>query len=74
MLKNIFFNKKLIKFIIILGIFEVVYLSVIPYCFNKFFADTCLKSIVNNKINAEIDYKNLKLKTYFLPFISIKAC
>ncbi len=73
MLKNIFFNKKLIKFIIILGIFEVVYLSVIPYCFNKFFADTCLKSIVNNKINAEIDYKNLKLKTYFLPFISIKA-
>ena len=66
-------KKFLLITVIILAIFECLYLFALPAVLNKAGQTDCLKNLVKNKSNAALNYDRIKFKTYFMPGISISV-
>lgn len=62
--------KLLFKILITISILECVYLFVVPTIINTFLNGDFIKNIIKNNSNAELNYKNAKVKTHILPNIS----
>ena len=65
--------KTLFKVLITISVFECLYLFAVPAIINGFLNGDLIKDIVNKNTNAELDYKNAKIKTHIKPIVSLKA-
>ena len=65
--------KKLYKLIIVVCVLECAYLFALPIIANKFLETDYLQNLISSKTNAKLDYSNVKVKTHFLPAISLSA-
>ncbi len=66
-------KKILLITVIILAIFECLYLFALPAVLNKAGQTDCLKNLVKNKSNAILSYDRIKFKTHIMPRISISV-
>ena len=65
--------KLLFKTLITISILECIYLFAVPATINCFLNGDLLKDIIKKNTNAELDYKNAKIKTHIKPYVSIEA-
>ena len=65
--------KTLFKVLITISVFECLYLFAVPAIINGFLNGNLIKDIVSKNTNAELDYKNAKIKTHIKPIVSLKA-
>lgn len=65
------FIKKLLKLLIIITIFESIYLTLVPYSLEKLMNNLSVKNYIQSKINANIVYTNPKIKTHIIPAITL---
>lgn len=63
--------KKLLKAAIIIAIFECAYLFVLPPILSSIIEKVCVKNFINKNSNANIEYKNPKIKTNILPAVTL---
>lgn len=63
--------KILFKFIVIITIFESLYLFAFPFFLEKFLTGNILKSFISNNSNIILTYDNPKIKTHFNPKITL---
>ncbi len=65
--------KKLLRILILISIFEVVYLLAVPRMMEHFINKDTIKNAVKAKTNAEINYSRIKVKTHILPYLTFKT-
>ncbi len=66
-------RNKIIKWVLLIAIFEGIYLFLIPALLNTDKNQGIIKSFISDKINASADCDNLKFKTHFIPAVSVQA-
>lgn len=67
------FIKQFFKLAVLIAIIECIYLFFIPFMVNKIIYKESFHKFIENKTNIVINYKNPEIKTYLLPYLSIKA-
>ncbi len=66
-------RNKIIKPVLLLAIFEGIYLFLVPAMLNTAEKQGAVRAFVSDKINASVEYDYLKFKTHFIPAISVQA-
>lgn len=64
------YKKLLFKIFITISILECVYLIAVPTILNSFLNGDFIKNLIKNNSNAELEYKNAKIKTHFVPNVT----
>ena len=66
-------RKIIIKLLLIIAIFEGIYLFAVPAVLNKMAERGVVKSVISKKTNLTSDYDFLRFKTRLIPAISVQA-
>ena len=65
--------KTLFKLLITISLFECIYLFAFPIAINSILNSDFINNIFENNTNAEVTYKNAKVKTHITPRVYISA-
>ncbi len=66
-------KKNFIKILIIISVFEFLYLGILPYFLTQYINKEDTKEFIGKRIPIKTEYSNANIKTHILPFISMQA-
>lgn len=66
-------KKTFIKIVIVITVFEFLYLGILPYFLTQYLNKEGTKEFIGARIPIKTEYSNLSVRTHIFPYISIKA-